>query len=257
MPKAKAVKTLSEFIDVVSGVQEKWSNDDGHDEYLYPWFRGQNSSQNPLLPGLYRMKNLPQYEFNWRNDFKQKALPFLSDTTFAHPSSNWDWYILMQHYGLPTRLLDWSEGSLIALYFALSYKRDDDESNPCVWMLNPFKLNELTLKRADVFIHSEEVLKLYVEGIDDGKLMPQYPAAVQPSFNSKRIVVQKGCFTVHGRDRTPLEQISGLDLHLKKIEISYEESELIKADLVLGGITETMLFPELGSLCKEILQYYT
>lgn len=256
MPETKAVKSLSEYIDVVSSVQQQWSKDDGHDEYLYPWFRGQNSSDKPLLPGLYRSDDLPQYEFNFRNDFKIKALPFLSDTTFAHPNSNWDWYILMQHYGLPTRLLDWSEGSLIALYFALFYKREDDESNACVWMLNPFELNRKTLQRAEILIHSEEVLRPYMDGIDDSELMPQYPAALQPSFNSKRIVVQKGCFTVHGHDRTPLEKLAGLEAHIKKIEIRYEELELIKADLILGGITETMLFPELGSLSREILAYY-
>jgi hypothetical protein len=45
--------------------------------------------------------------------------PSLSD---ERPRNSWDWYLLMQHSGAPTRLLDWTEGALIALYFAVRNK---------------------------------------------------------------------------------------------------------------------------------------
>ena len=33
----------------------------------------------------------------------------------------WEWYFFMQHYGAPTRLLDWSDGDCLSLHFALAH----------------------------------------------------------------------------------------------------------------------------------------
>jgi hypothetical protein len=254
MPAKHAVENLSGYIKAVSQIQQRWTDEDG--EFIYPWFRGQANNGKSLLPGLYRKANLWKYEFNYRSDFTHKALPFLSDTTFAQPSSDWDWYFLMQHYGLPTRLIDWTEGSLIALYFALFYKRDDDDSNPCVWMMNPFGFNKVMRQESVIYSYADPRLQPYMDGINKSELMPQYPAALQPAFNSKRIVVQKGCFTIHGHDQTPLEKLAGLDVHLHKIDILYENLNIMRADLTVAGITETTLFPELGSLSKEVTEYW-
>lgn len=46
------------------------------------------------------------------------------------------WLFLMQHYGLPTRLLDWSESLLTASFFAVFNHREHEHSG-CVWVLNP------------------------------------------------------------------------------------------------------------------------
>jgi hypothetical protein len=53
--------------------------------------------------------------------------------------SEWDEYFLMQHYGLPTRFLDWSESALVALYFAVGAEpRRHEPSDAAVWMLDPW-----------------------------------------------------------------------------------------------------------------------
>ncbi|WP_350340486.1 FRG domain-containing protein [Paenibacillus hexagrammi] len=51
---------------------------------------------------------------------------------------------MMQHYGVPTRLLDWSREALVALLFALGVPTSDIEktSDKVVWVLDPVTLNK-------------------------------------------------------------------------------------------------------------------
>lgn len=87
------VKTLKDFVSIVNKIQIEWTEvEDG--EYVFPWFRGHYNKSFSMLPSLYRTENLGEYEDSYRHDFQQKGFPYLNDTTFEVPVSNWEWYFL-------------------------------------------------------------------------------------------------------------------------------------------------------------------
>jgi hypothetical protein len=129
------------------------------DEDQILWFRGESSINwsTPLVPCIYRVlantfknlkndlfnsNNLKQLEKNLGSDFSRYALPFLIAKGIEN--SGWNRYFLMQHYKIKTRLLDWTENALLALFFAIedqSTFKDDAR----VWVLKPYQLNNFTI----------------------------------------------------------------------------------------------------------------
>src|SRR5438105_3548784 len=128
----RVARTLARFVDIVSKFADDWEG---------PWFRGQDQASDSLTPRRYRYRWVDEDEI--RAEFKRR-MPQLT-LSAAQPRSEWERYFLMQHYGVPTRLLDWSEGGLLALQFALI---SNPARNAAVWVLDPFWLNEEVAKLA-------------------------------------------------------------------------------------------------------------
>lgn len=247
---SRPIDSLTSYLREIRRLTNPWFAEAGG--HLRPWFRGHVEGQWPLLPNVYRPEYRDFSEQRCRVDFKLRALPYISDLP-KEPQDEWDWYFIMQHHGLPTRLLDWSENPLVALYFAL--RRAPGKVRPAVWMLNPSKLNMLVAGARDVvLLHTDPIARAYLP--DTEHALPRDPIAIQPPHNSRRLMAQKGAFTIHGRDQEPLDSYTSLRGHLIKFEIRCGAISSIRKDLTGTGMTEAHVFPELPSLCEELKEHW-
>lgn len=135
-----SIDSLGNYIDVIADMCKRQANA-GNGSFL--WYRGHGDKSWELVPKIQRGfsgedEALFRRERSYTNDFQARAKMFYHA---APPLDDFcSWLTLMQHYGLPTRLLDWSRSPLIALFFALS-EPDTKDKDACIWILNPGRLN--------------------------------------------------------------------------------------------------------------------
>lgn len=244
------ILNLNSYLELIDDLRHLWKN-------RKLWYRGVSRSEFDLVPTIYRDRSW-NYTMGKENrlikDYKRNSYPHLKQSNF----SIWELYELMQHYGSPTRLLDWSQGSLIALLFALINVKDCQ--TPAVWVLDPYFLNFKTCNAFVVFysMYSEDprdisIIDQYLNLSNTGEL-PDYPVAVLPPLIDKRIVAQKSCFTIHGKKINGFEEMTEKfeDLRLVKLKIPDRAIEYIKYELLTTGITNTTIYPDLEGLAKDL-----
>ena len=251
----KTAESLPDYIRVTNAIHDSWNDEEGYSPDC--WYRGVSDAQtHKLLPGFYRLSEDLDYleEDDYREEFMRRARSLLDGRI---PKDNWEWYFLMQHYGLPTRLLDWSEGALIGLFFAVEdfQKLGDSKSDAAVWMLDPWYLNNWSFGSNEVLLYSEKRAAPYLSKEPfDADRWPKKPGAIMPTYNSSRLAAQRGMFTIHGKDRHPLEDVlpEHNDPGLAKITIPKKCITNIREALRRTGVTDVVLFPELPSLALDM-----
>jgi hypothetical protein len=247
------VNSLAEYLDLVDGLVREWTPR-GADWYLNPWFRGHADARWKLTPGLYRYApatGIGAEHYNERellDAFRLRARRYLEFV----PRTDWEWLFLMQHHGLPTRLLDWTESAMVGLHFAVQDQPEPQDA--AVWVTNPWWVNQRVFGEFSLFVP------------DDGRALRWSPGrpesdrardaiAIRPSHDSARIQAQRGVFTIHGSDPEALDRLAamtGPDVFLRKLIVPGSAIPRIRQQLAIAGITETLLFPELTSLCREL-----
>src|SRR5438046_4603842 len=198
----KPVKTLNEFLERIKDLRRGWPSKNkptrqGEQENL--WFRGQPSAKWGLSPKLYRKEYRGAQEAEIRQDFQSRALQLMQGRT-PHRDDKWEWYFLMQHYGVPTRLLDWTDNPVIALFFAVSDQPEPGKS--AVWVLDPWWLNRQLRKGIDgPMPPGWEEAEPYLWDLEDAftrdvDVRAQKPAAIDPPHVDRRLAAQKSRFII-------------------------------------------------------------
>ncbi len=132
------------------------------------WYRGQANYRWSLQSQVARNRGFLESELDMLKQFRQDASPRVRE----RPLSTWEWIFLAQHYGLPTRLLDWTENPMIGLYFAA---QDDQagENEPVdgtLFELDPARLNRAAFDDAPkvIMFDEDEFLASYLPGAARG-----------------------------------------------------------------------------------------
>jgi hypothetical protein len=253
----QTVENIPEFLTVVEEYTAKWFR---NEKTWGPWFRGQGNAGWSLQPTLYRdpqpRRSIRAIEDELRQEFAVRAPSLGSE----RPRNPWEWYFLMQHCGAPSRLLDWTESALIALFFAVRDKTGSSECDASVWILEPWKLNKLVANIDEVIAPGAESgavtkqLRKYKPWLPDRYSRPQalsreFPIAVYPTHFSRRISSQRSCFTIHGSDKDGFDHLHAeFHNHLRKVVIPGKKCHEIEKNLSVAGIDEVTIYPDLDGL---------
>ena len=250
-PMAIGERTAASLQDLVAVALEiRASLADG----AFMWFRGLNCHRHQLLPKIMRegreVSMVFERELRLLTRFRQRGLAYWPA---GYPQNDWEHLFAMQHYGLPTRLLDWSENLFVAAFFALSsgsdHRHDPEGCSPTIWCLDPVRWNRC-MPGLSEYGDTIGVLTTADDELDayrpiTGKKRFRSPVAMFGAHNSDRIVAQRGTFTVWGNEVSPMEDFAASVGHevLWRITLTGDRASPLTATPKPSGLAKRWCFP--------------
>lgn len=222
------ITSLGDFTNLIKTKKSKFpnnflTNNPVNDIFVY---RGCSDLSYGLLPGLLR-KTIDGEENKIENDkylalgneklilteFINYASKFikLDQTDYVH------WAEYAQHYGLPTRFLDWTCNPLVALFFAC---KDNDDKDGCVWLLHDYNYRKLVHQNSDNFNPNFNIGESIKSMMTDENPNAKYkmPIVYKPTYVDDRMNNQKSIFMAWGSNEAPFEDmVSGEIEHIENI----------------------------------------
>ena len=233
------VKSFAELYEAVGMIRSDFGNPPDL------WFRGQGSSKFQLIPYLLRKPQGITRELEMFRTFKR-----LAPTTGINCDDDWETLINMQHYGIPTRLLDWTTNFGVALYFACkSHVLGDDMR---IFVLDPHRLNRKSSRSDIPMIGGDKCELEYVKNFIENKPFPaRYPIAVKSNYVNRRVLAQSGTFTINGNSSIdPLQSDIGDSFAI--IDFSDAALQSISDFFSVVNIDDFSVFPDIQGIARYI-----
>ena len=211
------------------------------------WWRGETEDfETRLVPGMLRKDRGAGEEPSILLQFRQRAGSRRSEVP-AEPDKA-GWLFLMQHHGLPTRILDWSENPLAALYFAVE---SETNATGVLWGVSPTLLNKSMMGQMKLLLPNHTDVASILNIAFTGKGSSEKVIAVLPMENDLKMMLQASRFTIHGA-KNILDCKSDKEEYLTKFTIPPESKSVLKEQLDALGIRRSSLFPDLTSLAADV-----
>lgn len=233
------VDTLEGYLNLIKKSKDAHLNEGKLRDFV---FRGQTADY-PLIPKLCRLKakgDILHVEQTLLQEFK-RTNPLLIEQ--RGPMNDWDYLALGQHFGLPTRLLDWSNNALTALWFATAIQEHDlIQDYAIVWIL--------TAEEEDFDL---DIDKTHPFDVPATKI-------VRPRIIKQRINNQSGVFTILSsteiKEKRNMDESDSFRQKLIKVRIPVFKFSEIRNDLNTLGVNAFSIYPELEGLCAFLQWRY-
>ncbi|MVA61411.1 FRG domain-containing protein [Agrobacterium vitis] len=273
----KPVNTLEEYMAHVLSLTEAPG-----EEIFY---RGHSNFKYSLAPSLFRKNEAGAYTHLPKEEIMVREILSVQDAQFTNDRSMLDRLVRMQHFGLPTRLLDVSSNPLVALYFACSQVKKDAEGNEldgeviilrtpstdvlnfdsdrvsCIANLSLMKEEEkkaMDFKRDKDSFNAESVVIKLLHFIKREK--PYFEPRIEPSHLQKilfvrarntheRMISQSGAFLLFGQDAIMPETGYG-SLKVSRIRIRQKANILAQLDKL--NIKASSIYPGIEKAASDI-----
>lgn len=255
------IETFSEFYEFIIGLREEY----GEEWRLF--FRGHSNKKYVPVPSIFRNDSIKN-----ENHFYHEAIR-RNPSEFTEDMSTFDKLVKMQHYELPTRLLDITTNPLVALYFAC-VEYDNADGSVLVYPMLPSRIKyfdsdsvcilaNLAKRPIDFDFGKESYYLVYDIQKDrprfDGHILKSEAIhkvyCVLPKLNNNRIINQDGAFFIFGMGKTKDKPATLLDSPIEIIIKASAKKKILK-ELELLGINEASLFPETDKVMKQIKQEF-
>lgn len=232
----KIINDLSEYIAYVNELPNEYSISRGQskDYKLLPTSLRLDENENRI----YTRRDISQF----LQQFKVDSYQYLENP--ENIKNDFEWMLYAQHYGLPTKLLDFTTSHINSMLFAVENAFSSEEPDDAfIYFLNPEKLN-LTNYNQSQIISLTDIRSSDLENANG-------PIIVKGRKINPRINAQRGLFALFNNDDNAIDSDLGEEI-FKKIKIPGGSTKDILSSLFSMGITFTTIYPELESITKDI-----